>query len=72
MSAKILELSPLMAGTGALKPFDRVKVSLQRVNLSKSKKLILGMAAVGPEEYRRRVASFLETFAAQPAAAPLQ
>src|SRR6266480_2107180 len=46
MSAKILEVPRLMAGTGALKPFDRVKVSLQRVNLSKSKKLNLGMAAV--------------------------
>jgi HlyD family secretion protein len=46
MSAKIFEVPPLMAGTGALKPFDRVKVSLKRVNLSKSKKLILGIAAV--------------------------
>ena len=46
MSAKILEAPPLVAGTGALKPFDRVKLSLKRLNLSKRKKLIIGIAAV--------------------------
>ena len=39
---------------------------------------VLGMAEVGPEEYRRKVAVFLDALAArpaqpaQPAAAPLQ
>jgi HlyD family secretion protein len=46
MSAKIFEAPPLVTGTGALKPKDRVKLSLKRLNLSKRKKLILGSAAV--------------------------
>jgi pimeloyl-ACP methyl ester carboxylesterase len=33
---------------------------------------VLGMAEVGPEEYRRRVAVFLDALAAQPVATPLQ
>jgi HlyD family secretion protein len=46
MSAKIFEAPPLVAGTGALKPLDRVKLGLERLNLSKRTKLILGGAAV--------------------------
>lgn len=46
MSAKIFEAPPLVAGTGALKPLDRVKLSFKRLNLSKRKKLILSIAAV--------------------------
>jgi len=46
MSAQIFEAPPLVAGTGALKSKDRVKLSLKRLNLSKRKKLILGIAAV--------------------------
>jgi HlyD family secretion protein len=45
MSAKIFEAPPLIAGTGTLKPLDRVKLSVKRFNLSKRKKLILGIAA---------------------------
>jgi HlyD family secretion protein len=44
MSAKIFEAPPLVAGTGALKA--RANLSLKRLNLSKRKKLILGIAAV--------------------------
>lgn len=44
MSAKIFEVPPLVAGTGALKPLDRVKLSVKRLNLSKRKKLVLGIA----------------------------
>ena len=46
MSAKFFEAPPLVAGTKALKPLDRVKLSLKGLNLSKRKKLILGIAAV--------------------------
>jgi HlyD family secretion protein len=45
MSAKIFEAPPLVAGAGALKPLDRVKLRLQKLNLSKRKKLVLGIAA---------------------------
>jgi pimeloyl-ACP methyl ester carboxylesterase len=33
---------------------------------------VLAMAAVGPDEYRARIAAFLDTIVAQPAASPLQ
>jgi len=46
MSAKIFEAPPLVAGTDTLKSNDRVKLSLKRLNLSKRKKLILGISAV--------------------------
>jgi HlyD family secretion protein len=46
MSAKILEAPPLVAGTGALKPLDRVKLSLKRLSLSKRKRLILIIGAL--------------------------
>src|SRR5882724_4368223 len=46
MSAKILEAPPLVAGTGTLKPLERLKQSLKRLDLSKRRKLILGVAAV--------------------------
>src|SRR6266404_4437363 len=46
MSAKIFEAPPLVAEIGALKPLDRVKLGLLRLNLSKRKKLILTVAAV--------------------------
>src|SRR6266404_1070163 len=46
MSAKIFEAPPLVAEIGALKPLDRVKLGLRRLNLSKRKKLILTVAAV--------------------------
>jgi HlyD family secretion protein len=41
MSAKIFEAPPLVAGTGVLKPLDRVKLSLKRLSLSKRNRLIL-------------------------------
>lgn len=45
MSAKTLEAQPLTAETGELKITDRMKLSLQRLSLSKHKKLIAGVAA---------------------------
>jgi len=46
MSAKTFEAPPLVTGTGALKPLDRVKLNLKRLNLSKRTKLILGLGGV--------------------------
>jgi HlyD family secretion protein len=46
MSAKIFEAPPLIAGKDALRPLDRVKLSLKRFSLSKRKKLILAVGAV--------------------------
>jgi HlyD family secretion protein len=45
MSAKTFEAHPLTAETGELKITDRMKLSLQRLNLSKHKKLIAGVGA---------------------------
>jgi HlyD family secretion protein len=44
MSAKTFEAHPIIAEVGALETKDRAKLSLQRLNLSKHKKLVLGVA----------------------------
>ncbi len=46
MSAKIFDAQPHVAGTGALKAKDRVKLNLSSFKLSKRMKLILGGAVV--------------------------
>ena len=46
MSAKIFHAPPLVAGTGATKLKDRVKLSWQRLHLSKRTKLILTIGAL--------------------------
>jgi HlyD family secretion protein len=46
MSTKTFEAQPLGTGTDVLAVKDRVKVSLRRFNLSKRKKLILGIVGV--------------------------
>jgi HlyD family secretion protein len=46
MSAKTFEAHPVTPETGELKITERMKLNLQRLNLSKHKKLIAGVAAV--------------------------
>lgn len=43
MSAKTFEAHPIITETGALETKDRAKLSLKRLNLSKHKKLLLGV-----------------------------
>jgi HlyD family secretion protein len=45
MSAKTFDAQPLVAGTGATKITDRVKLSLKGLSLLKHKKMILGLGA---------------------------
>ena len=46
MSAKTFEAHPIVAGSGVLETKDQAKLSLKRLNLSKHKKLVLGVAGV--------------------------
>lgn len=46
MSAKIFDAPPLVAGTGATKIKDRVKLSWERLHLSKRTKLIVAVGAL--------------------------